>query len=626
MLKVLLCVLGLALSVSAMNQNPVVNPQTLRKVFEGVKPYSDLSNAFYSIKGLNLLGEKTLDAQSAKEVCDFAKAKVDKANMESIYYATYLADSIPNCKLDSAAFQATLAKGDAATTVTELYYYVLTAEILKMKVDSKKVAASLTSALKTDSSIVNQGFSLHIAAKLSADSNKQFYNSIEDIIDQADEVDSVSLQYEGGVGTTSIVLEGIFAMSEANGKLPAKLSNDKLSKFLNYLVSKRFPNNIKSAYFLLRTATKLTNNKFAVPLFLNRLSPVHISSAQSSVLVTLTNFLGSPVKDAQINLDALSAKNTKTSILSAKKAFTAKSSDRTSFSVELAGAKAQLAPGFYTVTCGLNSDKKFFLPKNSVEVKVTTKVTVADVLLAVSDRDTTQPKFEKFEAKVLKLEADQQSKFMLKFSLKDQAKNTAIEAHQAFVKFTDTKSGREIVYLAETGLTKTYAVDIDFSTNVKNFNHQSGTYKVELIVSDALFENPTALQLSEIKLKFSEQTDEAKASLYGKKPEIKHLFREAEKTPSKVISSVFALLCFAPLALIIVLWFKIGFNFSRFEVSLYGIVFHIALALIFGLFYCYWIEINMFTTVRYLGILGLVAMVSGNKLLRNLATKREKSN
>ena len=74
-----------------------------------------------------------------------------------------------------------------------MYYYVLTAETLKLKLDSKKVAKSLTDALKADSSIVNQGFSLHIAAKLE-ENNKPFYDSIEDILDQADEVDKIMLQ------------------------------------------------------------------------------------------------------------------------------------------------------------------------------------------------------------------------------------------------------------------------------------------------------------------------------------------------------------------------------------------------------------------------------------------------
>jgi len=176
-----------------MSNNPVLSPQALRRSFEGAKPYSDVSSAFFSIRGLELLGDKALDAQSAKEVCDFAKAKIDKNNMESIYYAVSLANTIPNCLIDSSLYQNTLAKADSSTNVADLYYYVMTAETLKLNIDSKKVAKSLTDALKADSSILNQGFSLHIAAKLS-ENNKPFYENIEDILDQADEVDKVMLQ------------------------------------------------------------------------------------------------------------------------------------------------------------------------------------------------------------------------------------------------------------------------------------------------------------------------------------------------------------------------------------------------------------------------------------------------
>ncbi len=113
--------------------------------------------------------------------------------MESIYYAVSLANTIPNCLIDSSLYQNTLAKADSSTNVADLYYYVMTAETLKLNIDSKKVAKSLTDALKADSSILNQGFSLHIAAKLS-ENNKPFYENIEDILDQADEVDKVMLQ------------------------------------------------------------------------------------------------------------------------------------------------------------------------------------------------------------------------------------------------------------------------------------------------------------------------------------------------------------------------------------------------------------------------------------------------
>ena len=68
-------------------------------------------------------------------------------------------------------------------------------------------------------------------------------------------------KYEGGVGTTSLVLEGALLLSEKLGRLPAKLDQQRLTKFVNYLSSKRHSTNVKSAYFLLRNAVKLTDNQ-----------------------------------------------------------------------------------------------------------------------------------------------------------------------------------------------------------------------------------------------------------------------------------------------------------------------------------------------------------------------------
>ena len=186
-------------------------------------------------------------------------------------------------------------------------------------------------------------------------------------------------------------------MSEKFNALPAKFTSERLGKFVNYLISKRFPTNIKSAYYLLKAASKLSNNKFLVPLFVSRQSPVSVTSDSSNLLVSLTNLLGGPSKEAQLNLEALSATSavSKASLFAVKKSFTAKSSDRSTFDVKLVDANAKLTPGFYAVTVGLNGPKNFFLVKNTVEIKVTTKVTVANVQMSVSDVDTTNPKFEK---------------------------------------------------------------------------------------------------------------------------------------------------------------------------------------------------------------------------------------
>jgi len=582
------------------------------------------------VQGLHLLGEKV-----PQDVCNLAKTKVDKNNLESIYYATSLAALVPNCALNAGDFQATLNAGASSANVADLYYFAFASKNLGQNVDSQKLTKSLLDALKADSSVLNQAYSLHIATLLAPENAKKFYDNIEDILEQADEVDKVYLQYEGGVGTTSLVLEGVLLLSEKFDQLPAKFDRQRLTKFVNYLSMKRFPTNIKSGYFLLRNAVKLTNNKFLVPLVLNRLSSVRVTPSSSSVLVSVTNLLGEAVKQAEFNLEADSARTAKDQQLfpGKKLPFTSKSSDRTTHEVKLLEASQQPTAGFYTLTVNLllkPSDKQFFLVNNKVDVKVTTVASLVDVQLGVADRDQTAPKLTRLEDNQKlkdKLDADPQSKLTLKFSIKEKSKGNLIEVHQAFVKFTETKSGREIIFLAQAGLSKQYTAEIDFGSNAKNFQYKSGLYNVDLVVSDPLVDNRVSWTLAELKLQFSESEPVAsvdKSSLYSKRPEIKHMFRPAEQTPSKVVSTVFTVLCVVPLGLLVFLWLGIGFNFSKFSFSLSGVVFHLTLLAIFGLFYCYWIKLNMFQTMRYLAVLGVVAFISGNKLLKNLALNKDK--
>jgi len=606
----------------------------LKKLFDSVKPYSDLNNAFYSAKGLELLGE-TLSAASQTELCNLAKTKVDLTSLESIYYSASLA-SLSGCALLAADYRNALNSAASSTNLADLYYYAFASKSLGFQPESAKLAKNVVDGLRADSSIINQAYSLHIATLLAPEDAKKFFDNIEDILEQADEVDKVFLQYEGGVGTTSLVLEGMILLAEKFDKLPSKFDQQRLAKFVNYLSSKRFPTNIKSGFFLLRNAVKLTNNKFAVPLILNRLSSARLTSAASNVLVSVTNILGGPVKQADLNLEAESAKTAKdVSLFPGKKhLFTAKSSDRTTFEAKLIESNQQPTAGFYTLAVNLlvkADQKQLFLVQNKVDLKVTTSASLVDVQLGVSDRESNAPKLTKLEENTkLKeaLDADQQSKLTLKFSIREKSKGSLMEVHQAFVKFTETKSGREIIFLAQAGLTKQYSAEIDFSTNARNFLQTSGLYTVQLIVSDPLLDNLALWTLADLKLQFAEAEKPSssvdKISLYSKRPEIKHLFRQPEPRPSQVVSSVFTILCLVPLGLLVVLWLSIGFNFSRFSFSLSGSVFHLSLLAIFGLFYCYWIKLNMFQTIQYLTILGLVALVSGNQLLKSLASKDKK--
>ena len=137
-----------------------------------------------------------------------------------------------------ADVQATLTSSSSSQNVADLYFYVNSALNLKQQIDVKKITKSLLDALKVDSSILNQAYALNIAYNLN-ENEKPFYNNIEDLLDQADEVDKKFLQYDGGVAVTSMVLEGIFDLSEKLKQFPAKFDQARLTKFTNYLISKK---------------------------------------------------------------------------------------------------------------------------------------------------------------------------------------------------------------------------------------------------------------------------------------------------------------------------------------------------------------------------------------------------
>ena len=111
--------------------------------------------------------------------------------------------------------------------------------------------------------------------------------------------------------------------------------------------------------------------------------------------------------------------------------------------------------------------------------------------------------------------------------------------------------------------------------------------------------------------------------MFEVKPEIIHKFREPEARPATVVSNTFALLCLVPVLLMLGLWLKIGINCSNFSFSPAAVGFHIGLASIFVLYFYFWLELDMFATVKYLSCIGLVTFLCGNSLLASIARSKK---
>jgi oligosaccharyltransferase complex subunit delta (ribophorin II) len=263
-------------------------------------------------------------------------------------------------------------------------------------------------------------------------------------------------------------------------------------------------------------------------------------------------------------------------------------------------------------------------------VKVMTEITVKGAEIGTVELDqTSPPKLTKVDYPgklAVSLEADHHQKIIIKFTLHDKNAAEAMTAHQTFVCLTNVKNQQEIIFVVESDASNNYRFDMDVNGRAKDFNFQSGKYKLQLIVGDAVISNPFSWTLGELELSFPEgqvPPTSDKLSAYLIKPEIKHLFREPDKRPSSLVSNAFTALTILPLFLLLILWVKIGINISNFKFNLGTIGFHSGLAAIFALLVCFWLKLNMFSTLKYLLGLGIVTFLSGNSMLSKMAQHRK---
>jgi len=284
-------------------------------------------------------------------------------------------------------------------------------------------------------------------------------------------------------------------------------------------------------------------------------------------------------------------------------------------------------PGFYELTVSAVSTKSDATMVGNKGAKLSVKVLVeqaiknAELKKVDNDAGTKSIKLTHPE-KNTGLTARQMDKIQLTFNVVSAASGAPITVHQAFVKMTHLESGSEIIYVAESDGDSVYKFELDLDTEA-DLLKGSGKYSMALVLGDAVVSNPITWLFSEIDLDLKTVGGADGPAIFQPKPEITHLFREPEARPAQLVSSVFTLLCLSPFLILIVLWFKLGVNISNFTFSLAAIGFHVGLGSIFLLYVYFFLELNMFETIKYLSIIGVATFIAGNSLLATIAKKNK---
>lgn len=581
----------------------------------------DTASLHYSLLGLTLLAEDIADKAS---ICATLSALSGDTNVETLYHASGAAAAL-GCPItlgaDAAAAVAS-SLGEGATTAS-LFFAAKTQASVGAKLDSAAVKKGLTAALKKDDTLLSLGLAFHTAAMLDGDLTK-FFDRIEDAVVQADEVDGKMLQFEGGLSVTSVVLTGAAKLAiKAKKLLP--VTGEQAVKFGNYLMSRKSVQQPKGAFHLLEAVVTMANNPQHIPVVIALASPVSVSAENPHVVVSVTDLAGGSPGDFSLVLDT-ATRQEDGAVVAAKQSLTHMFTT-TKHTVDLMAANPPA--GFYELALTatpVKADARFVGNTGvTLTVKVLTTITVDNAELKVVDAEqTTTGKTIKLEYPGLeteKISVDYKERILVNFNVLDSLTSKAMLIHQAFIKLTHKESSAEIIYVAEAANSKLYMFDLDLGQAAQDFNSKSGLYSVSVILGDAVITNPTSWHAADIEINFPEDGLSKETGLYSAKPEIRHLFREPEPRPSAIVSNAFTLLCLSPILIMLALWLKLGVNCSNFPASLAAVGFHVGLASIFLLYTYFWLELNMFQTMKYLTVLGVITFLCGNSLLASIAKK-----
>jgi len=434
--------------------------------------------------------------------------------------------------------------------------------------------------------------------------------------------------------TTYFLVRGIVDITKALEE-ETQINEEQVVSLANYFVQQKYTSSISEAYVALFGLHACNEESFARPIVLSLATgSVHSASAKGEegfVKVRVTDLFGNSNGKNGVFLIKAKSGDSETAILSNQE-LKVSSSDPTIYHLNFLATKPD--PGMYLMQFRVTPESdKWQSIEATRTIKVVAKIKIEDVELVVSDKYEEEVseirkhslKFEdKKPADVIRVESYQSIR--LQFKLKSAASARSVLAHQAFVKFTSKNTSEDLFFVCLPTVGKTYKFSLNLEKVANSFGNRSGEYDVSLLVGDAFIDNSFEWTLATVSLHFEGEPSEGSKSSHGPRPTIGHKFRTASTMAHETTSKSFTVAVFLPLLVLLIGLISVGgLNFSNFPTGFHAIFalgFQLCLAAILVLNYYYWVQLNLFQTLTYLGLLSLPTIFFGNKTLQFLATKR----
>ncbi|CAI6002028.1 unnamed protein product [Closterium sp. NIES-65] len=650
--------------VAIVNASPLATVEAAKTLAVPLEDgsYGSLKETFQAVKLLSVVSKSSLD--SAK-LCAWLKKLPAATSAEEAFQKVSIAAAL-GCKGVSAVVKEAeplLSPAASSSSLDQLFYAAAGTQILKANKWStgsvpaglKKAAAAILALKQADGSwatgkdgqgsVAAAGVALEALAALKelglvdekqvsavTDAVSSLFSLLtadSDPSGNAVSFFSASPSEGGTLVATASAITGYLALASTLGS-PLAVRPPKLAEAGRYLVA-ALPLSLAEAAAWAEALAVLDNNPIFVPIFLS--SPGHISiSADPTLTVSVTTALGGKVPGVAVKLQSATIGGG--SAASGKELTAGK--DGVSFSAKPFSKASTL--GVYTLKFKITppAESVFIAGSASVErpLLLSASMAVTGVSVAVLDSDGATPESEKkldFEKRTnfTDLSATHLQKLRVSLSLATPS-GKAFIPHQAVLQLVNSIGMAYSFLLKPSG--STLSVQLELLEMMDRLFYHSGEYTLKLIVGDAVMDNAFDWQLGSVDLDLPAAPEtapklparpESLAERFSAKPEIAHIFRKPDSRPAFVVSYSFVALVLLPLVVLLVGLAVLGVNLKAFPSGgvplLSALAFHGGIAALLLLYVAFWVQVNLFTTLKLILLLAVLTAIPGHQVLSYLA-------
>ncbi|KAK9287577.1 hypothetical protein L1049_015998 [Liquidambar formosana] len=642
--------------------------------------FGSLEETYEALKTFEILGiEKKPDLSTTCPLV-VENLGLPSATLKDLFYALRVS-GILKCKINEEVFEGItsrfLAVLNDASSLLDLYYSIGSLVLIKDQTskvdvllnDADGIFHSIKALSQSDgrwryssnnpeSSTFAAGLALETLAGVVSLASSEIdqsmigtlKNDIVKLFDSIERYDDGSFyfdeklvdarEHQGPLSTTSSVVRGLTAfaaVTSANLNLPG----DKVLGLAKFFLGIGIPGNAKDLFNQIDSLYCLESNRVSIPLILSLPATVLSLTKKDQLKVRVNTVLGSSAPPVTVKLmQAFRTGSKDASIIESQELnFDPESTvhflDALPKSVDIGNYMF-----VFEIVLHDPEHKKVYATggHTRVPIFVTGVIKVDSAEIAVLDSDLgsieAHQKLDIAGENAVSLSANHLQKLRLSFQLTTPLGHS-FRPHQVFLKLRHETKVEHMFVVASSG--KQFEIILDFLGLVEKFYYLSGRYDIQLTVGDAVMENSFLAALGHVELDLPEPPEKATRPppqpvdaylRYGPKAEISHIFRAPEQRPPEELSLAFLGLTLLPFIGFLVGLLRLGVNLKNFPRSAapatFAILFHGGIAGVLLLYVLFWLKLDLFTTLKTLGFLGVFLIFVGHRILAHLASTSAK--